>query len=117
MGRWDRRVTHLGDGDLNISLVLLNISSKFLLHFECYLLLLEGRVNIHVGGWIKGCIGITGRGDASVAVICHAMSLTVLYVDIPSFPLNVKQIYILLPHVTCCSITVNQTVYHTGLQN
>ena len=31
----DRRITHLGD--LNISFVLLNIFSKFLLHLECYL--------------------------------------------------------------------------------
>ena len=32
----DRRITNLGD--LDISFVLLNISSKFLLHLECYLL-------------------------------------------------------------------------------
>jgi predicted ATPase len=32
----DRRITHLGD--LDISFVLLNISAKFLLHLECYLL-------------------------------------------------------------------------------
>ena len=32
----DRRITHLDD--LDISFVLLNISSKFLLHVECYLL-------------------------------------------------------------------------------
>jgi hypothetical protein len=32
----DRCITHLGDFD--ISFVLLNISSKFLLHSECYLL-------------------------------------------------------------------------------
>jgi len=32
----DKRITHLGD--VNISLVLLNISSKFLLHLECYML-------------------------------------------------------------------------------
>ena len=32
----DRRITHLGD--LDISFVLLNISSTFLLHLECYLL-------------------------------------------------------------------------------
>jgi len=30
----DRRITHLGD--LDIAFVLLNISSKFLLHLECY---------------------------------------------------------------------------------
>ena len=32
----DRRITHFGD--LDISFVLLNISSTFLLHLECYLL-------------------------------------------------------------------------------
>ena len=32
----DRRITHLSD--LDISFVLLNISAKFLLHLECYLL-------------------------------------------------------------------------------
>jgi hypothetical protein len=32
----DRRITHLGD--LDISFVLLNIFSKFLLHLECYLI-------------------------------------------------------------------------------
>jgi hypothetical protein len=32
----DSCITHLGD--LDISFVLLNISSKFLLHLECYLL-------------------------------------------------------------------------------
>ena len=32
----DRRITHLGD--LDISFVLLNIFSTFLLHLECYLL-------------------------------------------------------------------------------
>ena len=37
----DRRITHLGDrrithlGDMDISFVLLNISSKFRLHLEC----------------------------------------------------------------------------------
>ena len=32
----DRRITHLGDMDISVD--LLNISSKSLLHLECYLL-------------------------------------------------------------------------------
>ena len=41
----DRRSTHLGD--LDISFVLLNIFSKFLLHLECY----QGRIqDFKLGG-------------------------------------------------------------------
>ena len=40
----DRRITHLDD--LDISFVLLKISSTFLLHLECYLLLTKRHINI-----------------------------------------------------------------------
>ena len=40
----DRCITHLGD--LDISFVLLNISSKFLLHLECYLLSTKRHIKI-----------------------------------------------------------------------
>jgi hypothetical protein len=45
----DRRITHLGD--LDISFVLLNISLKFLLHLECYLL--SPKRHIKISKWIK----------------------------------------------------------------
>ena len=41
----DRRITHLSDTD--ISFVLCNISSKFLLHWECYLLSPKRHVKIN----------------------------------------------------------------------
>jgi len=40
----DRRITHLCD--LDTSFVLLNISSKFHLHLECYLLLPKKYIKI-----------------------------------------------------------------------
>jgi len=40
----DRHITHLGD--LDISFDLLDISSKFLLHLECYLLSLKRHIKI-----------------------------------------------------------------------
>jgi hypothetical protein len=75
----DRRITHLGD--LDISFVLLNIFSKFILHLECYLLSLKRHIKI--SKWIKQnkrYISITMKSDMSITVICHAMSLTVLYI-------------------------------------
>jgi hypothetical protein len=73
----DRRITHLGD--LDISFVLLNISSKFLLHLECYLL--SPKKHIKISKQIKQTkryISITKKSDMSITVIYHAMSLTVL---------------------------------------
>ena len=40
----DRRITHLGD--LDISFVLLDMSSKFLVHLECYLLSSKRHIKI-----------------------------------------------------------------------
>jgi hypothetical protein len=40
----DRRITHLSD--LDISFVVLNIFSKFLLHLECCLLSPKRHINI-----------------------------------------------------------------------
>ena len=40
----DRRITHLDD--LDISFILSNISLKFVLHLECYLLLLKRHIKI-----------------------------------------------------------------------
>jgi len=97
----DRRITHLGD--LNISFVLLDISSKFLLHLECWLLSPKRHIKwskrlntpkgisvslrkvIHLSQWIimlclwLYCISITNISDMSITVIYHCMSLTVLY--------------------------------------
>ena len=73
----DRRITHLGD--LDISFVLLNISSKFLLHLECYLLWPKRHFKIHKKiKQTKRYINITKKNDTSITVIYHAMSLTVL---------------------------------------
>jgi len=71
----DRRITHLGD--LDISFVLLYISSKFLLHLECYLL--SPKRHIKISKWIKQTkryISITKKSDRSITVIYQAMSLT-----------------------------------------
>jgi stage V sporulation protein SpoVS len=46
----------------------------------------------------SGCIGAAGRGDVSAAVICHAMSLTVLWL----YPLPTETIC--LPYFTDCPI-------------
>jgi hypothetical protein len=64
----DRRITHLSD--LDISFVLLNISSKFLLHLECYLL--SPKRHIRINKWIKQTkryISITKKSDMSITVI------------------------------------------------
>ena len=76
----DRHTTHLSD--LDISFVLLNISSKFLLHLECYLL--SSKRHVRISKWIKQTkryISITKKSDnhSSITVIYHSMSLTVLY--------------------------------------
>jgi hypothetical protein len=74
----DRHITHLSD--LDISFVLLNISSKFILHnLECYLL--SPKRHIRISKWIKQTkryISITKKSDTSITVIYHTMSLTVL---------------------------------------
>jgi hypothetical protein len=62
INHYDRRITHLGD--LDISFVLLNIFSKFLLHLGCYLLSPKRH--------IKRCISITKKSDTSITVIYHA---------------------------------------------
>jgi hypothetical protein len=41
INHYDRRITHLDD--LDISFILSNISLKFVLHLECYLLLIKIR--------------------------------------------------------------------------
>jgi len=74
----DRRITHLGD--LDISFVLLNISSNFLLPLECYLP--SPKRHIKISKYIKQTkryIIITKKSDTSITVIYHAMFLTVLY--------------------------------------
>ena len=104
----DRRITHLGH--FNISFVLLDISSKFLLHLECWLLSPNRHIKwskrlntpkgisvslrkvirfvVHLSQWIimlclwLYCISITNISDMSITVIYHCMSLTVLYQDI-----------------------------------
>jgi hypothetical protein len=73
----DRRITHLSDTD--ISFVLFNISSKFVLHLECYLL--SPKRHKKVSKLIKQSkkyISITKKSDTSITVIYHGMSLTVL---------------------------------------
>ena len=58
----DRHITHLSDTD--ISFVLLNISSKFLLHLESYLL--SPKRHIRISKWIKQIkryISITKKSD------------------------------------------------------
>ena len=77
VGRCGGRVALLGDVD--VSLVLFSISSRFLLYLECYLLSLK--MQRKVGKCVergRRCICIAGMSDASVTVICHSMSLTVL---------------------------------------
>ena len=74
----DRRITLLGD--LDISFVLLNTFSKFLLHLECYLL--SHKRNIKISKQLKQTtryIGIAKMSDTSITVIYHTMSLSVLY--------------------------------------
>ena len=73
----DRRITLLSD--LDISFVLLNIFSKFLLHLECYLPSPKRHIKISKQiKQIKRYISITKKSDTSITVIYHAMSLTVL---------------------------------------
>ena len=67
-------------GDLDISFVLLNIISKFLLHVECYLL--PPRRHIKISKQIKQIkryISITKKGDTSITVIYHTMSPTAVF--------------------------------------
>jgi hypothetical protein len=74
----ERHITHLGEMD--ISFVLLNISSKFLLYLEYYIL--SPKMHKKVNNKIKQSkkhISITKKSDKSITVIYHAMSLTVLY--------------------------------------
>ena len=66
----DRHITHLGD--LDISFVLLHISSKFLLPLECFLL--SPKRHIKISKRIKHT-----KRYISITVIYHAMYLTVLY--------------------------------------
>ena len=73
----DRRITHLSDTD--IFFVLFNLSSKFLLYLECYLV--SPKMYKKVSKQIKQSnryISITKKSDTSITVIYHAMSLTVL---------------------------------------
>ena len=80
----DRHITHLSD--LDISFVLLNISSKFLLHLECYLLS-PNKIK-----QIKRYISLNKKSDTSITVIYHTMSLTVLYTftkPIPHYLANI----------------------------
>ena len=73
----DRRITHLSDTD--ISFVLFNISSKFVLYLECYLL--SPKRHKKVSKQIKQSkiyISISKKSDMSITVIYHGMSLTVL---------------------------------------
>jgi hypothetical protein len=84
----DRCITHLDEMD--ISFVLLNISSKFLLYLECNIL--SPKMHKKVNKYIKQTkryISITKESDTSITVIYHAMFLTVLYMFIvyyqPSF--------------------------------
>ena len=72
----DRRITHLGD--LDISFVLYNISSKFLSHLECFLL--SPKRHIKINKQTKRCISMTKKSDMSITVIYHAMSLTTVSV-------------------------------------
>ena len=75
----DRRITHLGG--LDISFVLLNKFSQFLLHLQCYLLSLKRHIKISKQiKQTKRYISITKKSDMSITVIYHAMSLTVLYI-------------------------------------
>ena len=74
----DRSITLLGD--LDISFVLLNIFSKFLLHLECYLLSHKRQIKISKQlKQTKRYIGFTKMSDTSITVIYHTMSLSVLY--------------------------------------
>ena len=76
----DSRITHLDD--LDISFVLLNISSKFLLHLKCYLLSPKRHIKIRkYNKQTKRYISITMKSDRYITVIYHAtcMSLIVLY--------------------------------------
>ena len=75
----DRHITLLSD--LDISFVLLNISLKFLLHLECYLL--SPKRHIRISKCIKHInikyISVSLRRVIRLSLIYHAMSLTVLY--------------------------------------
>ena len=79
----DRRITLLSDTD--ISFVLFNISSKFRLYLECYLL--SHKMHKKVSKYIKQTkryISVTKKSDMSITVIQHTMSLAVLYLLVPS---------------------------------
>ena len=67
--------------DTDISFFPFNISSKFLLYLECYLLL--PKMHKKVSKQIKQSkkyVSITKKSGTSITVIYHAMSLTVLFV-------------------------------------
>jgi hypothetical protein len=52
----DRGITH--PGDLDISFVLLKISSKFLLHLECYLILPKRHIKIKLAGFFVAKVSV-----------------------------------------------------------
>ena len=72
INQFDRHITLLGD--LDISFVLYNISSKFLSHLECFLL--SPKRHIKISKQTKRCISMTKKSDTSITVIYHAMSPT-----------------------------------------
>ena len=68
----DRRITHLSDTD--ISFVLFNTSSKFLLYLECYSLSPKRHKKVRKQTkQSKKFISITKMSDTSITVISHAM--------------------------------------------
>jgi hypothetical protein len=85
-----------------ISFVLLKISSKFLLHLECFLI--SPKRHIKISKQIKHTkiyIIITKKKDTSITVIYHAMSLTELHMYInqlhlQDFKLNIRMKYLIL---------------------
>ena len=65
---------------LDTSFVLVNLSSKILLHLECYLLPSNYKRHIKISKYIKQnkkYISITKMSDMSITVIYHAIPLTV----------------------------------------
>ena len=67
--------------DTDISFFPFNISSKFLLYLECYLLL--PKMHKKVSKQIKQSkkyVNITKKSGTSITVIYHAMSMTVMYI-------------------------------------
>ena len=75
----DRHIIH--PSDLDISFVLFNISSKFLLHLECYLL--APKRHTRISKWIKQTkryVSITKTSDTPTTAIHYVMYLTVPYI-------------------------------------